>query len=76
MNREAMLLAIDVLIRAGFGAWAFFCLRYLWRSFRRDFVYINGQVAARKAEPLGFWLVVLSLMGVVGISAFVVLNGL
>ena len=76
MNREATLLALDVLIRIGFGVWAVFCLRYLWRSFRRDFVYINGQVATRKAEPLGFWLAVLSLVGVVGISAYVVLNGL
>ena len=76
MKREAILLAIDVLIRVGFGVWALFCLRYLWRSFRRDFVYINGQVATRKAEPLGFWLAVFSLVGVVGMSIYVVLNGL
>lgn len=76
MNREAILLVIDVLIRAGFGLWALLCLRYLWRSFRRDFVYINGQVATRKAEPLGFWLAVISLVGVVGLSGYVVLNGL
>lgn len=76
MNREIVLTAIDFLIRAGFGFWAVSCLRYLWLSLRRGHVYINGQVATRRAEPVGFWLVVVATLGVACISAYVVLTGL
>ena len=76
MSREAALTAIDVLIRAGFGIWAAFCLRYLWQSFRRGHVYINGQAATRQAEPVGFWLVVVATLGIAFLSAYVVFTGL
>ena len=76
MSREVVLTAIDVLIRAGFGIWAVFCLRYLWQSFRRGHVYINGQVAPRQTEPVGFWLVVVATLGIAFVSAYVVVTGL
>ena len=76
MSREVALVVLDVLIRGGFAVWAFFCIRYVWNSFRRGHVFINGQPATRQAEPLGFWLAVLSLLAVVYLSGYVVLNGL
>ena len=76
MNREVALLAVDVLIRAGFGVWAIVCLRYLYKSLRRGHVFINGQAATRQAEPVGFWLVVTAVVGVVCLSFHVVVSGL
>ena len=76
MSREATIIAIDLVLRTGFAIWAIFCVRHIWRSFKRGHVFINGQPAARDTEPLGFWLVVLSLFGVVYLSAYVVFNGL
>ena len=76
MNREVVLTAIDVLVRVGFGVWAIFCLSYLYQSLRRGHVYINGQAATRQAEPVGFWLVVIALLGIVILSVHVVVNGL
>lgn len=75
MSREVILFAIDIVLRVGFAIWAAFCVRYIWRSFKRDFVFINGQPAARGSDPLGFWLVVLSLVVVVFFSIYIVFNG-
>lgn len=76
MSREILLIILEVLIRVGFAVWALFCVRYLWRSFSRGHVHINGQPATRQAEPVGFWLVVFALVAVVYFSVHVVLNGL
>lgn len=75
MDREVVLVAIDVLLRVGFGIWAVVCLRYLYRSLRRGHVYINGQVATRGAEPVGFWLVMIAQTVVICVSVRVGLSG-
>ena len=76
MRREVFLLVMDGLIRTGFAIWAIFCVRYIVVSLKRGHVYINGQIASRVAEPLGFWLGLVATLGVVLISGYVVLHGL
>jgi hypothetical protein len=76
MSHEAIILIIGTLVRVGFAIWAVVCVRYIWASLKRGHVYINGQAATRVAEPMGFWLVLLSVLVVALISSYFVVHGL
>ena len=50
------------------------CIRAACVSLRRRFVYINGKRATVEGEPLGYWLLIVSWIGVAYVFACVVID--
>lgn len=60
MDRSTIFLITDSALIAAAALIVFLCVRAIFVSFRRRFVYINGKKATVESEPVGFWLVILS----------------
>lgn len=60
MNRGAVTFFIDSALIAVAALIVIFCVRAIFVSLKRKFVYINGKKATVEDEPVGFWLVIAS----------------
>lgn len=60
MDRSTFFFFTDALLIAVAGLVVLLCIRAVIVSLRRRFVYINGKKATLEAEPVGFWLVIIS----------------
>lgn len=71
-SKSAALLALDVLIRVGCAVAVIYLLWNTCVSLRRGYVFINGKVATRRDESLGFWFGIVCWIGAGSILAMVV----
>ena len=76
LSKATVLLALDVLIRAGCAAAVSYFLWNAYVSLRRGYVFIYGKVATKQKEPFGYWFGILCWVGASCIFAMVVYRGL
>lgn len=76
LNKATILLALDVLMRAGCAIAVIYFLWNVYSSLRRGYVFIYGKVATRHEEPFGYWFGIVCWIGASSILAIVIYRGL
>lgn len=60
MDRSTVVFLVDSALIAAAALIVLLCIRAIFVSLRRRYVYINGKKATVDDEPIGFWLVIIS----------------
>lgn len=74
MDRSTVIFVIDSFLIAAGAIIVLLCIRAVFVSLRRRFVYINGKKATIEAEPVGYWLVIMSWAGVCALFSYSIFN--
>lgn len=60
MEKSTVVFLVDSALVAAAALIVMLCIRAVFVSLKRKYVYINGKKATVEAEPVGFWLVIFS----------------
>jgi hypothetical protein len=71
MDREPIIAIVDVVLQMAALLIALLCAKNIFSAFRNKYVFINSQKATRAEGPLGYWLAIVTWIGVVAMFSYV-----
>jgi lipid-A-disaccharide synthase-like uncharacterized protein len=71
MDRETIIAIVDVVLQIAALLFVLLCAKKVFFALRNKYVFINSQKATRTEEPLGYWLMIVSWIGVSAVFAYV-----
>jgi hypothetical protein len=60
MDRQTIIVVVDVAVQIAALLIALLCVKNIYSALGNKYVFINGKKATRTAEPVGYWLVMVS----------------
>lgn len=69
MDRQTIIAVVDVIVQIAALLIALLCAKNIFAALKNKYVFINSKKATRAAEPVGYWLVVVSWVVVLSVFA-------
>lgn len=69
IDRSTIIAIDDVVVQIGALLLVLLCAKNIFAALRNKYVFINGQKATKAAEPVGYWLVIVSWVVVMAVFA-------
>ncbi len=74
MDRQTIIAVVDVVVQIAALLIALLCVKSIFAALRKKYVFINSKKATRAAEPVGYWLVVVSLAVVLAVFTSILVS--
>lgn len=71
MDRQTIITVVDTFLQIAALLIAVLCAKNIFSALRNKYVFINSRKATRAEEPVGYWLVIVSWIVVLGVFASV-----